>query len=163
MQIVSVDRLSSLSGIVSSELTGHELTYEEGAVTVVPWPVARAVAKSMAKRHPDRVLLQLKDEERDLRRLLARAQSRSEREADDWSLDVRLDDERGERQSRDLRREWVGGDVLKVHDELAVLRAENRRVTVAARAAVDTLERAGCRAEAQHLRQALDAGGEVAG
>lgn len=28
LRIVSVDRLSSLSGIVSSELTGHDLTYE---------------------------------------------------------------------------------------------------------------------------------------
>lgn len=132
-------------------------------MTVASWPVALAVAKSMAKRHPDRVLLQLKEEERDLRRLLAGAQSRSGRGADDWSLDIRLDDERGERQPRDLRREWIGGDVVHVHDELAALRAENQRLAAAAQVAVAALERAGCKGEAAALWQALDADGEAAG
>lgn len=163
LRIVSVDRLSNLSGIASSELTGHDLTYQDDGVTVVPWQVALRVATALARRHPDRTLLQLKEEERDLRRLLADGSSRSQREAEEREQDIRLSDEQGERQSRDLRREWVGEDALQTLDEVAALGAEIRRVTVAARAAVAALERAGCRAEADELREALDGDGGAAG
>ncbi|HEX7351648.1 hypothetical protein [Brachybacterium sp.] len=163
LRIVSADRLSRLSGVASGELTGHDLTHEDGAVTVAPWPVALEVAKSLATRFPDQVILQLEEEERGVRRLLADAQNCSEHGSEERSLDIRLDDERGERQSRDLRREWVGDDALLVRGEVAALRAEIQRVTVAARAAVAALERAGCRAEADELREALEGDRGAAG
>jgi hypothetical protein len=163
LRIVSVDRLSNLSGIASSELTGHDLTYQDDGVTVVPWQVALRVATALARRHSDRVLLQVKEEERDLRRLLADGSSRSQRESEEREQDIRLSDEQGERQSRDLHREWVGEDALQMLDEVAALRAEIRRVTAAALAAVAALERAGCRAEAENLWESLDTGSTAAG
>ncbi|WP_152351547.1 hypothetical protein [Brachybacterium subflavum] len=156
LRIEAVDRLSRVAGIASNELTGHDLTFVDAEVTVAPWPVALRVAKALAKRHPDRVILQVQEEERDLRRLLANVGSRSERGSEERSLDIRLDDERGERQSRDLRREWVGVEACQDLEEIAALRSAIRRVTVAARAAVGALTRAGCQAEAAELREALD-------
>lgn len=161
LRIAVASRLSRLTGIAASELKGHDLTYVDGGVAVAPWPVALRVAMELAKRHPDRVRLQLEEEERDLRRYLADVQDCSEREIEERSLDIRLDDERGERQSRDLRREWLGDDALRVQDGVVAMRTEIQRVTVAARVAVEALESAGCQTEANKLREAFDGGEEV--
>lgn len=151
--------LAELTGLTMEELTGHRLSFESDGAVIVPWPVALQAAKALARRMPEQVIAEVEKEERKIQHEMIhgfawsrRAPSRDvESEADI----VREVDEGGYRQSRELRRKWVGAEAVARSDELVELRKEIRRVGEVAEEAVETLRRRGHSADAEWLALAL--------
>lgn len=147
--------LSEQTALSVEDLTNHELTFESNGRSVAPWPVALRAAKSIAERMPDQVLAQVEKEEREFQRTLVHGFSwnrdREVRDIESEAEIAREVDEEGYRQSRDLRREWVGAAVLSRNDELRELRKEIRRIGRVAEDAIETLRHLGHRSEAERL------------
>lgn len=147
--------LSEQTALSVEDLTSHELTFESNGQFVAPWPVALRAAKSIAERMPDQVLAQVEKEEREFQRSLVYGFSwnrdREVRDIESEAEIAREVDEAGYRQSRDLRRGWVGAEVPSRSDELIELRKEIRRVGQVAEDAIETLRHLGHRSEAERL------------
>lgn len=116
LEIHDAAALAELSGVSVEELTGHPLAFETEGRMIAPWPVTLKVAEGLAQRHPDQVLAQVEQEERQLQHELVHgfpAEAWPEPRDIESEIDVvRELDERGYRQSRELRRQWCGAEAV---------------------------------------------------
>lgn len=117
LEIHDAEALAELSGVSVDELTGHPLAFETEGKVIAPWPVTLRVAEGLAQRYADRVLAQVEREERELQHELvhgfpAEAWQTEPRDVESEIAIVREYDERGQRQSRELRRQWCGAEAV---------------------------------------------------
>lgn len=151
--------LAVLSGMSIEDLTGHETSFEHDGAVIAPWPITLALAQALAKRLAREVLLEAEKEEQKVQDELINGfsfkRSGGHRDLDQEIAIAREVDERGYRQSRELRRQWCGAEATGRWDELRELRKEIRRVDAVAEEAIATLRRRGHATDADRLALSL--------
>lgn len=159
LRVLDAPGLADLTGLTVEELTGHRRSFKSDGAVIVPWPVALQAAKALARRTPEQVLAQVEKEEQKIQHELihgfAWSRNHASRDIESEVGIVREVDEDGFRQSRELRRQWVGPEAVARSDELVELRKEIRRVGEVAEEAIETLRRRGHGADAERLALAL--------
>lgn len=157
--IENATALADLTGLTVEELTGHEVSFESDGAVVAPWPVMLAVVQALARRLPDQVLAEVEKDERKFQHELINGISWGRhspaRDLENERAIVREFDEKGDRQSRELRRQWCGVENVSRWDELAELRKEIYRVGEVAEDAIGVLRRYGHSSDADRLEMEL--------
>ncbi|OWP21958.1 hypothetical protein CBF90_09770 [Microbacterium sp. AISO3] len=163
-------RLSSLSGVSVTELLGHPDTYRDADGWLIPWPVAKRVAVSLAQRDPLRFVRAVAREELETG---PRIDASIEELIRDGRADLAwiTDEEKEEVARKSLARsegkravilEWVGGARPSLGQEYRRLSGQYRELARMAAEAVPELRSRRTKSAAT-LADRIDAAVRVAG
>ncbi|POX67674.1 hypothetical protein C3481_05600 [Microbacterium sp. Ru50] len=147
LEVDDPGRLSTLSGISVSELLGHADTFRDADGWLLPWPVAKRVAMSLAQKDPLRFLRMVASEDQEVRpsvEALIEKEIANGRTELKWITPEEKEEVARKAFERSQGRhavllEWVGGTRPSLGQEYRRLRGQYRELAMLAAEAVPEL------------------------
>lgn len=158
LTISDVDGLVADLGIERRAIDDPVAFIDDDGSLVVPWRVTRQVVQALARKHADRVLADVAQEERDiLRKSTWGYMDGSRLIRPEICAEVAQESE----PARQLVREWCGTEARERRDELQALRAEVGRLGELVERAITALANTGDNQSARELERDLGVPVEV--
>lgn len=158
ISITKPKALASWLGLELEQLTDYPEAFVEDGAVVAPWPATEIVARAVAEKHCEQILLKVAEEEKKARyeaihgHYISTSRGREFFISGEESAEV---DQRHSAPVRAILRQWCGAESVERFDELVELRKEIKRVGDVAQRAIDALRAHGLASPAAELERDL--------